>query len=115
MRPQTADLSIKYRSKIPGPGRYNIDRDSRQNRKGHTYGTDQRATFIDDIMKGNYTPAPGTYTSRAKQTLKTCSFATSKRKDLSDNEKTPGPAAYSTLSNSINIRTRAPGYSIGRE
>lgn len=83
MRSHTADLSIKYKSMIPGPGKYNINFNSKSQKKGYTYGTDQRITFIDDVAKSNYTPAPGTYTSRDSKKLKTYSFSNSKRKDLS--------------------------------
>ena len=113
MRAVTEDLSLKYRSELPGPGRYTIENEN-QRRKGYACATDKRMTFIDKIMRENYTPAPGEYTFQGKSTPKTYSFSNSKRKDLSDHEKTPGPAIYNSLNSSLSLLAKAPRCSMGK-
>lgn len=68
MRPLTADINFKTKSKLPGPGKYNIQKDNVQFRrsKGYSSGKDKRVTFIDNIMKGSYTPGPNSYSIKNK-------------------------------------------------
>lgn len=63
MRPMTADPSVSARSRLPGPGKYNIEPKDVKVR-GFSCGTNKRKTFIDEAIKKSETPAPGVYNGK---------------------------------------------------
>lgn len=111
MRPKTADIIAESRKKIPGPGHY-ADGDYHSTKRkfpGYTCGSDKRLTFIDQANR-TLSPGPGTHEPDPKlyRSVSAHKFGNSLRRDLYENEKTPGPNYY--VPDSSKILHKAPGF-----
>lgn len=79
----TADIAAKERSKLPGPGNYNLNPKNIHIR-GFSSGTSQRKTFIDEQTRNSRDPSPGTYNMQKSRSSRIFSFGNSKRRELSE-------------------------------
>ncbi|KRX08138.1 hypothetical protein PPERSA_01683 [Pseudocohnilembus persalinus] len=96
-------------SRVPGPGHYNPDKQSKLNPPKHKIGTGSRGD-INPSASGN--PGPGQYYNDAYSISKysrgpSAKIGTDKRRPLNENYGTPGPGQYN-----YNKATDGPKFSI---